>query len=225
MGNTIGLPPIPCLGATAHGTAIKLVFWGGPTELLPAPRLAGEVMFEYPDRVVCRADSFYIGLPVPVMSMDDPLLKGHTYFLLPVDRFPCHLALTVASLALLSPATTKKTPPAPSLVGSGRSPFEYVKWEDGRTRIRVLPEFIAEVMRGGEEEGGRGSYGGSNDNKNNNLCSTPELRKQYEQLVVSRERAWSPRLETIEESKRRKHTSIHGRLSPVRLLGLERRTR
>ncbi|XP_072997662.1 uncharacterized protein [Typha latifolia] len=210
MGNTIGLPPIPCLRTTPHGRAIKLVFWGGATELLHEPRLAGEVMFEHPDRILCRADAFYIGLPVPVMSMDEPLLKGATYFLLPVDRFPCHVALTAASLALLSPA---KSPL--SLVGFGQSPFEYLKGEDGRTRIRVSPQFIAEVITGG---GGRSSSSSSS----NNLCSTPELRKQYEQLVGYRERAWSPRLETIEERKRRNYTSIHGRLSPVRLLGLER---
>ncbi|GAA0151742.1 hypothetical protein LIER_10397 [Lithospermum erythrorhizon] len=36
-----------------------------------------------------------------------------------------------------------------------------------------------------------------------NLCSTPELKKHYDHLVGSRGQVWSPRLETILESKSR----------------------
>ncbi|URD81534.1 Amidohydrolase family [Musa troglodytarum] len=162
-----------------------------------------------PDRIVCHADSFYIGHPVPVLSIDDELLPGQAYFVLPIDKFSCHDPLTAVSLASLSSGRTK-----PSLAGNGESPFEYVKGEDGRLLIKVLPEFITKVITSVEDGQTCGSDGGT-------LCTTPELRKHYSQLVGPRDHPWSPKLETISET--RKRTSA-GRLSPVRLLGLQRRS-
>lgn len=205
MGN--GLSPC-CL--TGSKSLVRLVFWGGATEFLTEKQLAAELMFRFPDRVVCRADSFYIGRPVPVLSMDDELLPGHTYFLLPMDKFPCHDPLTAVSLASLSPDPAK----AVSLSGDNQCrPFAYVKGGDGRVLIKVLPEFITKVISSAESGDTCGSGGGA-------LCSTPELKKHYAQLVGQRNRPWSPKLETISESKKR---SSVGRISPVRLLGLERR--
>lgn len=205
MGN--GLSPC-CL--TGSKSLVRLVFWGGATEFLTEKQIAAELMFRFPDRVVCRADSFYIGRPVPVLSMDDELLPGHTYFLLPMDKFPCHDPLTAVSLASLSPDPAK----AVSLSGDDQCrPFAYVKGGDGRVLIKVLPEFITKVISSAESGDTCGSGGGP-------LCSTPELKKHYAQLVGQRDRPWSPKLETISESKKR---SSVGRISPVRLLGLERR--
>ncbi|URD77321.1 Saccharopine dehydrogenase, partial [Musa troglodytarum] len=200
MGN--GLSPC-CL--TGSKGLVRLVFWGGATELLTGKQLAAELMFRFPDRVVCRADSFYIGRPLPVLSMDDELLPGHTYFLLPMDKFPCHDPLTAVSLASLSPDPAK----AVSLSGDNQCrPFAYVKGGDGRVLIKVLPEFITKVISSAESGDTCGSGCGA-------LCSTPELKKHYAQLVGQRDRPWSPKLETISESKKR---SSVGRISPVSIL-------
>lgn len=205
MGNGLS----PCFSSASNGL-VKLVFWGGTTKLLTEKQLAGELMFRFPDCVVCHADSFYIGQPVPVLSIDDELRAGETYFVMPVDRFPFNQTLTAVTLASLSPGPKK-----PSLASFNQCPFEYVKGTDGRTLIKVLPEFITKVITA--EEGGQ-SCGGDHGA----LCSTPELKKHYAQLVGSRERPWSPKLETISESKSK---LFPGRLSPVRLLGLEKRPR
>lgn len=182
-------------------------------------KLAGQVMLDFAGSVVCLADGFYLGRPAPVLAIEDRLVAGRTYLVVPVDRLPpgCD-ALTAASLAALSYDRR-----APGIAGGPRSPFEYVKGDGGRTVIKVTPEFIvaAVTARAGaaaaQEEGGCGGA----------LCSTPELRKHYEQLV--RGRAWSPRLDTIKERKGRRGIDDFvlavspGRLSPVavRLLGLE----
>ncbi|KAK1256971.1 hypothetical protein QJS04_geneDACA024554 [Acorus gramineus] len=199
MGNSIS----PCCLPKMDDESIKLFFWEGPTRIIAArPRkalLAGEIMFEFPDRIVCHAESFYIGRPLPALSLDQELLSGETYFVLPIDRFAFDV-LSAASLASLS-----------SNSGSC-CPFDYIRGPDGETLIRVLPEFLMKIMSiGGDEKG--------EEEEASSLCSTPELRKHYAQLVRSRERPWSPNLETISESAKKA-----GRLSPVRLLGLERRS-
>ncbi|XP_010938566.1 uncharacterized protein [Elaeis guineensis] len=200
MGNGLS----PCFSSTSN-SLVKLVFWGGTTKFLAGNQVAGELMFRFPDSVVCHADSFYIGQPVPVLSIGDELIAGETYFVMPVDRFPCNQTLTAVTLASLSPGPNK-----PSLASVGQCPFEYVKGSDGRTLIKVQPEFITKVITANVE--GRQKCGSDGET----LCSTPELKKHYAQLVGSRDRPWSPKLETISESKSR---SSPGRLSPVRLLG------
>ncbi|KAG1331835.1 hypothetical protein COCNU_02G018030 [Cocos nucifera] len=127
MGNGLS----PCFSSSSNNL-VKLVFWGGTTKFLTEKQLAGELMFQFPDCVVCHADSFYIGQPVPVMSIDDELHAGETYFVIPVDRFPCNQILTAVTLASLSPGPTK-----PSLASFGQCPFEYVKAADGRTVIKI----------------------------------------------------------------------------------------
>ncbi|KAK1316762.1 hypothetical protein QJS10_CPA05g00795 [Acorus calamus] len=131
---------------------------------------------------------------------------GQTYFVLPADRFALNV-LSVASLSSLSSSVVD--------FGSCRT-FEYVKVSDGggETLIRVLPEFLMRVISG--EKSGSSSSSGGGGSGSVVLCSTPELRKQYVQLVGSRERR-RPKLETIAE------VAKVGRRSPVRFLGLERR--
>ncbi|KAL5065856.1 hypothetical protein RYX36_027593, partial [Vicia faba] len=49
-----------------------------------------------------------------------------------------------------------------------------------------------------------GDRSGNDDclsSKSSFLCSTPELKKHYEMLVKSKDRVWSPKLETILENK------------------------
>jgi hypothetical protein len=148
-----------------------------------------------------------------------------------VDRLPSQGqgAVTAGSLAALSydrhhegirGGVSSSSSSTPSLAGGGRSPFEYVKDGDGRTVISVTEEFVVRSVTGSRASGGRGD-----DEENGTpICSTPELRKHYEQLVgAARDRPWSPRLETIEERKRRRMVDVvisPRRMSPARLLGL-----
>ncbi|KAF0907361.1 hypothetical protein E2562_015857 [Oryza meyeriana var. granulata] len=197
--------------------------------------MAGEVMMKHAGRlVVCRADGFRLGRPAPVLAIEDRLEAGATYLVLPVDRLPQGRdVVTAASLAALTydralGAAAAGGGGVPLLAGSARSPFEYVKDDGGRTVIKVTEEFIVKAVTGRRPPGGRGRGGGEaegDDAHGPALCSTPELRKHYEQLVgATRGRPWSPRLETINERNGRRVVDVvsPGRLSPVRLLGLDK---
>ncbi|KAM0834526.1 hypothetical protein ACQ4PT_063556 [Festuca glaucescens] len=231
MGN--GLSPCVSMPATAPA-AVRLVYWGGRTRVLLVHEegdsldgegcsTAGDVAAELlppGGHVVCPSDSFFVGLPIPVTPPSERLLPGRTYFVLPAARFPSSdgkaPVLTAATLASLSaaPGTKKRV----SLAGPGECPFEYVKGgEDGAVPlIRVLPEFIEKVITcDGVTDGAvrRGKCGIAGAASATELCSTPELKRHYAQLVGPRSRPWSPRLETISErSKRRMFPS------PARLL-------
>ncbi|XP_062189850.1 uncharacterized protein LOC133892880 [Phragmites australis] len=214
-----------CVSPTRRRRRVaRLVLWGGETRAAEPGRAAGEVMLEHAGRVVCRADGFRIGRPAPVLAIEDRLEAGRTYLVLPVDRLPCggrDSAVTAASIAALSYGGASSGPP--SLVVGARSPFEYVKDDDGRTVIRVTEEFIVKAVTGGKPRGGGGE--GDDADGCGALCSTPELRKHYEQLVgASKGRSWSPRLDTIKERKGRRVMDVvsPGRLSPARLLGLDK---
>lgn len=205
MGN--GLSPCLCPGSAHGGEAARLVFWGGSARMADELRsvTAGDVTAELPDQyLVCAADSFFIGLPVPALPPGELLVAGRTYFVLPAARFCCRQALTAATLAKLSPSPAAKVP----LAGGTASPFEYVAGADGAPLIRILPEFIEKVIT---SCGGGGKSGAAEQ-----LCSTPELKKHYMQLVGARaERPWSPGLETISEAEKRRRMP-----SPVRLIEL-----
>ncbi|KAJ1262688.1 hypothetical protein BS78_09G128900 [Paspalum vaginatum] len=207
MGN--GLSPCLCPGA-AHGEAPRLVFWGGSARMADERRstTAGDVTADLPgDHLVCAADAFFIGLPVPALPPCERLEAGRTYFVLPAARFSCSQALTAATLSKLSPCPAAKVP----LAGGTASPFEYVTGADGAPLIRILPEFIEKAITSCGGGGGKGGAAAAEQ-----LCSTPELRKHYMQLVGMRaERPWSPGLETISEAGKRRRMP-----SPVRLPGL-----
>ncbi|XP_039136700.1 uncharacterized protein LOC120274022 [Dioscorea cayenensis subsp. rotundata] len=194
MGNACILP-------SSRGPT-KLIFWGGNIAYLKEKHLAGELLFQYPDHLVCHADSFFIGHPLPVLSISDELRSHETYFIIPIDCFRCQ-TLTAASLAVL--ASSNKGSP----INFSKCVFEYVKGENGRMLIKVPPELLMRVFVGDSRKSD------TDDFENDSLCSTPELRRHYEQLVGPRDRPWSPKLETISESKIR--------FSPVKLLGLERK--
>ncbi|KAK4607406.1 hypothetical protein RGQ29_001305 [Quercus rubra] len=199
MGNAVS----PCFQSNPNpkssSSSVKLVFWEGTTRILTGKHVAGEIMFEFPDKMVCHGDSFFIGHPVPALGIDDELMNGQTYFVLPIDRFACSV-LTASSLASLG-SSPKNSP-----VNFGDCPFEYIKGENGKVSIKVVPELITRLITRGKEIG-------SSSPSNSVLCSTPELQKQYDQLVGSKEQVWSPKLETISEHKIR--------LSPCRFIGLE----
>ncbi|KAG2647314.1 uncharacterized protein LOC120696255 [Panicum virgatum] len=211
------------------GRAARLVLWGGEARAADPGTAAGELLAEHAGCVVCRAEGFRIGRPVPVLDIEDRLEAGRTYLVVPVDRLPCggtDGVVTAALLTALSHAgggkSSSSSAPTTSLAGGSRSPFEYVKDEDGRTVIRVTEEFIVRAVTGG---GGKPRDRDADAGGCGALCSTPELRKHYEQLVgAARGRPWSPRLDTIKERKGRRLVDVvsPGRLSPVRLLGMDK---
>ncbi|CAM0885083.1 unnamed protein product [Alopecurus aequalis] len=237
MGN-LGLSPCVTMPATAPPAPARLVYWGGQTRVLPVNEdeednvggegcsTAGDVTAELlppGGHVVCPADSFFVGLPIPVMPSAERLLPGRTYFVLPAARLSRSdgkaPVFTAATLASLSPGNKKRV----SLAGPGECPFEYVKGGVGGAAplIRVLPEFIEKVMTSDGGNDGAGRRGATNKSGLANsasapeLCSTPELKRHYAQLVAARSRPWSPRLGTIAERSKRNLFP-----SPARLLNL-----
>ncbi|KAF8398252.1 hypothetical protein HHK36_017179 [Tetracentron sinense] len=180
MGNAVS----PCCHPNSK-SSVKLVFWEGTTMILNGKRVAGEIMFQYPDMMVCHANSFYIGHPIPALAIEDELSTGETYFVLPLDRFPQNV-LSAASLSALGSS------PKPAPINFGDCPFQYIKGTNGRVLIKVLPEFITRLISRGNDQG-------CTSPSNSFLCSTPELQKHYDQLVGSKVQVWSPKLETISE--------------------------
>ncbi|XP_057787759.1 uncharacterized protein LOC131004996 [Salvia miltiorrhiza] len=198
MGNACFCPP---------SAAVKLIGGGGGggTRILTGRKhLAGEIMFEFPEHMVCDAASFFIGHPIPSLAIDDHLVPGRTYFLLPLDCITSNV-LSTSSLAALASHCRPGSP-----VRFKDCPFEYLKGSDGRVLIKVMPEFIARLIAGESKVDGDGDGGASPSSV---LCSTPELQKHYSQLVGPRDQLWSPKLETISEYKIR--------FSPCRFIGLE----
>ncbi|XP_042514388.1 uncharacterized protein LOC122089039 [Macadamia integrifolia] len=186
---------------------VRLVFWEGTIKLLAGNRVAGEVLFEYPDRIVCHAGSFYIGQPIPSLGIQDKLIEGETYFVLPIDRFASKVlsASALASFAL--------SPNIAAPIDFDECPFQHIKEGNGRSSVRVCPEFISNILLGGGKE----EF--SNSRANSFLCSTPELQRHYERLVGSKGQTWAPRLDTISELQRPtiKFSQV------MRLLRLERK--
>ncbi|QCE01587.1 uncharacterized protein LOC114193869 [Vigna unguiculata] len=186
MGNAMKTPCFhPNNGSSKK--LVKLVFWEGTSRSLKGKHIAGEIMFEFPEMMVCHAESFFIGHPIPVLSIDDELMQGETYFVLPIDRFACS-TLSVASISAFGSCPNK------SPIKFGACPFQYLKGSDGRIVIKVMPEFITRLITGGDGAEKESVVGPSSF-----LCSTPELQKHYEQLVKSKDQVWSPKLETISE--------------------------
>ncbi|XP_027333827.1 uncharacterized protein LOC113848485 [Abrus precatorius] len=202
MGNAVRTPCFQHMtNSSTSSSSAKLIFWEGTARSLKGKHIAGEIMFEFPDKIVCHADSFFIGHPIPALSIDDELMPGQTYFVLPIDRFACD-TLSLSSIAAFGSCPNK------SPIKFGACPFQYLKGSNGRVLIKVMPEFITTLMSGDKE-----NNGAPGSPSNSFLCSTPELQKHYEQLVKSKDQVWSPKLETISEYKIR--------FSPCRFIGLE----
>lgn len=129
MGN--GFSPCVTMLDTAPEVA-RLVYWGGRTRELPVDDLDDEdsvgrcgvsttardvtaELLPAGGHVVCPADSFYVGLPIPVTEPEERLLPGRTYFVLPVARLPASdgkaPVFTAATLASLSAGKKKEGVP------------------------------------------------------------------------------------------------------------------
>ncbi|XP_010555024.1 PREDICTED: uncharacterized protein LOC104824621 [Tarenaya hassleriana] len=196
-------------------STITLIYWkNGSTKTLNESRkyVAGEVMFEFPDQMVSHADSFFIGRPILPLAMDDVLIKGETYFVLPIDRF-AYKTLTTSSLSIFNPNNAERErerereplhpkSPVNFITPSSPPPFEYFHGLNGKVLIKVSPSFIINLIGNSSNK--------EDEGKSSDICNTPELKKQYVQLVRSKEQTWSPKLETISEREIR--TSPYGRL-------------
>ncbi|KAL8038119.1 hypothetical protein ABFX02_11G083500 [Erythranthe guttata] len=162
-----------------HGSTINLIKSDGGVEIYDRPIKAWEVMEEFPKHMVCRSDSFYIGQKTPALSHRDRLLPGHNYFLLPANFFQS--ALSFATFVRCRSAFA---------AGRTRPPFELEKSPCGGLRIKIIDEMILKNNK--ELEEGK-VIGG--------VCTTPQLRKDYD-LLVGRRHQWKPKLDTISEKKK-----------------------
>ncbi|XP_051122362.1 uncharacterized protein LOC127245486 [Andrographis paniculata] len=164
-------------GEGEHDLTIKLIKSDGGVEIYDRPVKARELMEEFPKHMVCRSDCFYIGQKTPALSHHDRLQPGHYYFLLPANFFQS--ALTFASFIRYRSALAI------------RPPFEVEKTASGSLRIKVTDEMIRHHLKEEETEARRLIR----------VCTTPQLRKEYEQLVGQRFH-WKPTLDSISEKKK-----------------------
>jgi hypothetical protein len=205
------------MGMKDKEETIQLVSSDGTLQIFHKSLTAAQIMEEFPQHLVCHSDSFYIGQKTPTLSANEQLKVGNKYFLLP-QHF-CQSPLSLLSLAsLISPPPPPKAPPTSTarLSAPLRSierasvfcqPFEIQKSDvGGGLRIRVCPEFISKLMedaRLNADECGQSVGGDSTDDEPGRLCNTPELQKDYAQLVKCRGQCWRPKLETIKENEKK----------------------
>ncbi|GLJ50369.1 hypothetical protein SUGI_1073280 [Cryptomeria japonica] len=203
MGN-----PLWCIFPITAGKNMKIIRLldsnGRERRLQELQITANEIMKRYPENIVAQADSFYIGEKVPVLSADEKLEAGQSYFLLPETMKGSVLSASwLASLAGKASRVSPVSSRFPSAISV--QPFEAEKTEDGRIQLKIMPEFIQKLLENGkmgsQSDGGDGDGDGDGDDDDScsGLCSTPELQKDYQQLVRGRAHAWRPRLETIVE--------------------------
>ncbi|KAM0016697.1 hypothetical protein Hdeb2414_s0028g00699531 [Helianthus debilis subsp. tardiflorus] len=191
---------------------IKVFKPDGEINLYHKPIKVSEVMTE--ECMVCRSDSFYIGQKIPPLAQHDRLQPGHTYFLLPAHLFHSVLSfVTIASFTAVqqqqdTTATATATAAAADnmkmkaaflkkAAASSCSPFDIQKTPSGTLRIRVSELFISQLMM--DQAAGSKDLIGLEETSSL-LCTTPQLHRDYKQLVVGSRRAWKPKLEMIKET-------------------------
>lgn len=194
---------------------IKLIKSDGLVKVYRRPIHVSQLMVEFPKHLVCRADSFYIGQKIPALSEDEQLQLGQKYFLLPKHFFQSVLSfVTIASFAS-SPPVQPPLSSSNSLISkdsrnaflkkaSACQPFDIEKTPSGCLRIRVSDEFISQLLEEGEI--GERENNESSSKSKSVVCTTPQLQKEYAQLVGSHQ--WKPKLETIRETEKRKLSSF-----------------
>ncbi|PRQ39729.1 hypothetical protein RchiOBHm_Chr4g0428381 [Rosa chinensis] len=208
-------------GKRAVVGTIKVVKSDGLVKIYNKPIDVSELMRQFPKHLVCASDSFYIGQKIPALSEHDQLQLGRKYFLLPKHFFQTVLSfVTIASFATSGPESEPEQKPSPVPSTNSKNaflrkaancePFHIQKSESGCLRIRVSDEFISQLLEEGklsdeakvEEED---EHGKSIEPNNSKVCTTPQLQKDYSQLVGSRQ--WKPRLEPIRETRETKRRS------------------
>ncbi|CAI0541376.1 unnamed protein product [Linum tenue] len=165
MGN-VNISPASCFQLCSPPKSVSLIFWDGTTTALaPSGRrrgklIAGQIMVEHPDKLVCNSESFFLGHPIPALSIHDELLPGQTYLVLPVDLFACTKVLSASSLAAFTAAAAGSPNNKTPLVNGGCQPLQYLKGSNGGVLIKVAPEFMIRLLlKVGRDENGEGSNG------------------------------------------------------------------
>ncbi|KAL8230128.1 hypothetical protein R6Q57_015028 [Mikania cordata] len=174
-----------------------------------------EVMTE--EYMVCRSDSFYIGQKIPPLAQNDRLQPGHTYFLLPAHLFHSVLSfVTIASFTAASSSSSIKEHQDMGInaadanmkmkaaflkkaAASSCSPFDIQKTPSGTLRIRVSELFISQLMTD-QAAASSSELIDLKASADHLLCTTPQLHREYKQLVVGSRRGWKPKLEIIKET-------------------------
>ncbi|XP_030536788.1 uncharacterized protein LOC115745402 [Rhodamnia argentea] len=207
--------PEPSPAPPSDAGTVKLILSDGLVKTYHRPIPASELMAQFPKHLVCRSDSFYIGQKIPALSEHDLLQLGHKYFLLPQHLFQSVLTfVTVASFV-----ASQKPRPLSRDVNSCRNafvrkaagcqPFDIQRTPSGCLRIRMSDEFISQLMEEGgrvEKESNSESRGDGEQKPVGRVCTTPQLERDYSQLVGSWRR-WEPKLETIRESDKKSRSS------------------
>nr|XP_043615076.1 uncharacterized protein LOC122587068 [Erigeron canadensis] len=213
---------------TDHRKVIRLFKPDGEINLYNKPIKVSEVMID--EYMVCRSDSFYIGQKIPPLDRHERLERGHTYFLLPAHLFHTVLSfVTIASFTskqkeihdvhetTSSNAANMKMKAAflKKAAASSCSPFDIQKTASGTLSIRVSEMFISQLMmEQGADVASRNNKDNHDDDKElllmdddedvvaagDVLCTTPQLHREYKQLVVGSRRCWKPKLEMIKET-------------------------
>lgn len=186
--------------ATAN---IKLINSDGVVRIYDRPIYVSEVLLEFPKHLVCRSDSFYIGQKIPPLSDQDLLQLGHKYFLLPKPFFHSVLSfVTIASFFSSSNNNNKTNTRFINNAAACHRPFDLQRTPSGCLRIRVSDEFISQLLEQGNPKPLPPQQ--STSLPLGKICTTPQLAKDYTQLV--RTRQWKPKLETITETKKKRST-------------------
>ncbi|KAL4570028.1 hypothetical protein LXL04_025677 [Taraxacum kok-saghyz] len=184
---------------------IKVFKPDGVINIYHKPIRVSEVITE--EYMVCRSDSFYIGQKVPPLSLHERLQPGHTYFLLPTHIF--HSVLSFVTIASFTASSRKpdmddgncntkmKAAFLKKAAASSCSPFDIQKTASGTLRIRVSEIFISQMMM----DQAHGKTLVDVEEAADLLCTTPQLHREYKQLVVGSRRGWKPKLEMIKETQ------------------------
>ncbi|XP_026377144.1 uncharacterized protein LOC113271479 [Papaver somniferum] len=209
-------------GGGAGTTTIKVIKSDGLVKIYNKPINASDLMTEFPKHLICHSDSFYIGQKIQALSEKDKLQLGHKYFLLPQHLFQSVLSfVTIASFAAASKSSSQVSPlnTTPSSVSSTNSvltakvrknadvlnkvkscqPFDIRKTASGSLQIRVSDEFISKLMESPSSVKEDDEENEDEDRVKQRICNTPQLQKDYSQLVGC-SKQWKPKLETISES-------------------------
>ena len=167
-------------------------------------------MLEFLDYLVCHSDSLFIGQKTLAFSQNDQLKVGSKYFVLPKHFFQFPLSFVTLASLIYGPVSPTARVSAP-LRSIGREvalcqPFQIENSNvGGDNRIRLSADFMTKIMDNGRinsNEHGNVVVGDFADDGQRGLCNTPELQKDYVQLVRARGQSWKPELETVRENGR-----------------------
>ena len=188
---------------------IRLVCSDGTIRIMRKPIRASPIMEEFPQLLLYHSDSFYIGQRTAALSDNKELKMGNRCVLLPEMFFQPELMLLSLASLLSSPSTATGTAAHLRSIEHASAfcqPFEIQSsgMGLGGSGIKVSTDFIMKLMeekKVNKHERGQAMETDSAYGKPG-LCNTPELQKDYEKLVISRDKCWRPKLWTIKEKEK-----------------------